>query len=231
MPCHKKSYKKKAKKASSQSWLTKYKPSTKVWLSPNVGVGRSVSTRLRTSFFYNYTCDAAGVFTGYLNPGSCFDPTGSLATIQPAGFDQWAAFFARYLVTGATVRIEFRGSQAGGATPAAPFVCAAYPSTVTTVPATYQGASSQPYAKTGTFNNFEKHVMLFKLSTQKIVGSRLPPVAEDDGALVGANPTTGQNMILPMFIQYYTGAAATGVLKIDIIQDVTFDQRIQVVDA
>lgn len=72
-------------------------------------------TKLKTSFFANLTLGnvtppGTGKFTGYLNLGSCFDPCGSFTDIQPAGFDQLAALWGRYLVTGATVRIRFCGT-------------------------------------------------------------------------------------------------------------------------
>jgi len=73
--------------------------------------------------------------------------------------------------------------------------------------------------------------MKFKLDTQKIIGSRLPPVAEDCGALVGADPTNGQFIRLPIFLQNATANAVSWTVLVEIVQDVIFDQRIQVVDA
>jgi len=73
--------------------------------------------------------------------------------------------------------------------------------------------------------------MFFKLSAQKIVGSRLPVIAEDCGALISASPTTGQNMVMPLFTQANSTQNNVVTYKITIIQDVIFDQRIQVVDA
>lgn len=109
-------------------------------------------------------------------------------------------------------------------------VAAAYPSTVSTVPTTFQGCGSQPYAQTVFFNDDQEATMYFKLNTQKVIGSRLPPVAEDSGALVSASPTTGQNMILPIFVECVQGNNQGVVVLVDIVQDVIFDQRIQVVD-
>jgi len=226
--------KKSYKKRSKTGWLTKYKPVARTVYRPDVGIGRSLFTRLRTTFYANVTHAATGIFTGYLNPGSCFDPAGDIASMQPAGYDQLAALFARYLVTGATIDIECIASQpyTNNAAGVDNTVIAAYPSTVSTALATYQGAASQPYAKTALFGTVVKGKLHFKLNTQQIVGSRLPVIAEDCGALVGASPTTGQNMILPMFIQHSTAAAGIPtMLKVSIIQDVMFDQRIQAVDA
>lgn len=222
----KKSYKKK-----SSSWLTKYKPKAKTVYRPNVGIGRSLFTKLRTEFFFNAPC-TSGVFNGFLNVGSCFDPTGDLATIQPAGFDQLAALYARYLVIGGTCSIECVGTYSIAAQPTGyTWVAASYPSTLSTALTTYQAAASQPYAKTCTFNATIKGKMMHKWNTQQIVGSRLPVVAEDCGALVGASPATGENVIIPIRIDFQQGTTAGCLLKIQIIQDVIFDQRIQVVDA
>lgn len=150
--------------------------------------------------------------------------------MQPAGFDQLAAIYARYLVIGATVELEFMASIVG--TDNYNSVVAVYPSTVSTALTTFQGAASQPYAKNGTFGLNKSCKLFFRLNTQQVVGSRLPVIAEDCGALVGASPTTGQNMILPIFIQHAVGIAGPAtMMRVTIIQDVIFDQRIQVVDA
>lgn len=134
MKSKKQSYKKKA----SSTWLTKYKPRARTVFRPDVGIGRSLFTKLRTTFYANVTHAASGIFTGFLNPGSCFDPTGDLATIQPAGYDQLAALYARYLVIGATIDIEVIASQNSVAIGSNDnSVIAAYPSTVSTALATY----------------------------------------------------------------------------------------------
>jgi len=189
---------------------------------------------LETTFFYTGNAAASGVFTGYLNPGSCFDPCGDLSDIQPVGFDQLKAIYARYLVTGAYVEIEatpYEGFTSVSNT-LVPWVLAAYPSTLSTALATYQGAASQPYSKEFLLsNNGESKKMIFKLNTQKIIGSRLPVIAEDCGALVTASPATGQNIVLPIFAQAAVAAALRITFRIRIVQDVIFDQRIQVVDA
>lgn len=229
-----KTYKKKSRtsKPYATNWLSRYKPSSSAISAPSVGLGRSLKTKLKTVFFANCAHDGTGVFKGYLNPGSCFDPTGDISTVQPAGYDQLAALYARYLVTGATVTIEVVPSIPVSATGNIfNSICAAYPSTVSTALATYQGAASQPYAQSGIYGPNHNVKMFFKLDTQKIVGSRLPVIAEDAGALVGANPTNGQSIVLPIFLQYATAAAVTSIIKVTIIQDVIFDQRIQVVDA
>jgi len=231
MPMYKKrSYGKKRtfKRRAGASWLTRYQPRAMAINRQAPGLGRSLKTKLKTTFFFN----TPGNWIGYLSPGSCYNPCGSLATIQPAGYDQLKALYARYLVTGATVKIKFTGTTGNYNDPGVEtqFVATAYPSTVTTIPATFQGCASQPYSQSVTYNDVVTGTMYFKLNTQKVIGSRLPPIAEDSGALVGADPAVGQNIILPIFTQSNSGSFTT-MLLIEIIQDVIFDQRIQVVDA
>jgi len=236
----KRSYGKKRtfKRRAGASWLTRYHPRALAINRQAPGLGRSLKTKLKTTFFTNVLFPAmgGGVWNSYLNLGSCYNPCGTvtLSGIQPAGFDQLKALYARYLVTGATVKIKFTGTYRGSAevgADSAQWVATAYPSTVTTIPTTFQGAASQPYAQSVTYSDDETGTMYFKLNAQKVIGSRLPPNAEDSGALVGANPATGQNMILPIFSQVNTAVDASAMLLIEIVQDVIFDQRIQVVDA
>lgn len=232
------SFKRGKRSYKATDWLTKYKPRDTVLYHPNVGIGRSVSTRLRTEAFIQIVPVNAGYVMNFL-PGSAYNPLGAASAIQPASYDQWKVLFARYVVTGATVKIE--AYQSGpGVSPSGLWmgIMAAYPSTilgpaVATAGATYQGFASQPYAQTGAISACGPIAkMKFRLSAQKIVGSRLPVIAEDQGALISASPTTGENMVLPFFCQAVNGDnSSIYTLKVSIVQDVTFDQRIQVYDA
>lgn len=200
-------------------------------MAPTVGLGRSLKTKLKTSWYANVTPFAGtGIFTGYVSPGSCFDPTGDITTHQPTFFDQLKLIYARYLVTGATVEVEALRQQPNGAASYG-FLIAAYPTTVTTPLTTFQDASSRPYAQSRIVGGTDVAKMYFKMNTQKIVGSRLPVVAEDCGALVGANPAVGQSIQLPIFIQNAVPTDEKVILKFTMIQDVIFDQMINVVDA
>jgi len=241
MPMYKKrSYGRKRtfKRRAGASWLTRYQPRAMAINRQAPGLGRSLKTKLKTTFFYNATHVSGALpswWSGVLNLGSIHDPCGSLANVQPAGYDQLKTLYARYLVTGATVKITFTGNtetQNGVATSVS--VAAAYPTTVQAVPTTFEGFASQPYAQSVMYTNEESKTMYFKLNAQKVIGSRLPPNAEDSGALVNEDPAVGQNMILAIMCQGHITATDPGfrtVLKIDIVQDVIFDQRIQVVDA
>lgn len=193
--------------------------------APNVGLGASVTTVLRTSFFANVTAAATGVFTGYLKLGSVFDPTGDLAAIQPQMFDQFAAQYGRYLVNHASVKIKIHNPTAGIV-----YVAAAYPAVDSTALATFQAAASQQYCKTTSGNAYQVAYLSFnKINQNSIVGAKSD--AYDSGALVTADPTANQYMVLPIFIQQSQAAATGWVLEIDILQNVTFSQKKNVVDA
>jgi len=223
---------KKRSSHKSTAWLTKYKPRASVIYRPDVGLGRSVATRLKTVAYVQTANIANGVLYNLL-PGSAFNPLGDAANIQPASFDQWKTLFARYLVTGATVTITVLGASA--ATTQSVIETAAYPSTVVarTVIAglTFQEVASQPYAQSRLASyGAPPAIMHFKLSAQQVIGRRTPVNAEDNGALISASPTTGENMVMPVFFSA-GGGTSVFTVKFDIIQDVVFDQRIQVYDA
>jgi len=203
-----------------------------------VGLGTSATTVLRTSFFANVTSAVSGVYTGYLKPGSAFDPCGDLADLQPQMFDQFAAMYQRYKVNNYTLRITIHGSNGASPGGATNYVAASYPAVDPTALATYQAAASQQYAKTvsggfqmigavGLGNPPQK--MYFKFKHAEVVGSR--PDAYDNGALVTADPTALQYAVQPIFIQGNTGGAHTFMLEIDIWQNVTFSQKKNTVDA
>ena len=203
--------------------------------SRNVGIGSSTTTVLRTSFFANLTAAATGIYTGYLTPGSAFRPTGNIAGLQPQMYDQFAAMYNRYKVNQATVRIKITGGNGGAAMA---WCACGYPAVDSTALATYQAAASQQYAKTtsggfqqvsGTGVGADGKYLSWKLNHNAVVGAKSD--TWDIGGLVTADPTALQYMVLPLFLQSNSAAAATWVLEIDIWQNVTFSQKKNVVDA
>lgn len=203
--------------------------------SRNVGLGLSATTVLRTSFFTNVTAAASGIFTGFLKTGSCFDPCGDLAALQPQMFDQWALIYNRYKVNDVVVRMKVTGTSGGYV-----WVGCIYPAIDSTPAGTYQAAASQQYAKTtsGTFSvvsgavgiGTEGKYLSIKFKENSVTGVSSAD-SYDGGALVTADPSTGQFSVLPIFLQQ-SGAAVCGwVLEIDIWQNVTFSNKKNVADA
>lgn len=210
-----------------------YAPATRAVASLGVGLGQSAKTVLKTEFYANVTTAASGVWTGYLKPGSAFDPTGDVAAIQPALFDQWAAIYGRYVVEKAFVKIEF-ARQLSVSSDNLPYLAAAYPSTSSTALATYQGAASQPFSKSCMFtpsDTTSTNVFVFKLDHAKVLGRKGQVTAEDNGALTSSDPTTGEFMVLPIFIQSASASTTTVTIRVVMYQTVHFDRRINVVDA
>ena len=208
---------------------------TRALAAPSVGLGASATTVLRTSFFYNATAAVGtGVWTGYLKPGSAFDPTGDLAAIQPQMFDQFAAMYSRYKVNSALVRVKITGQTASGGSV---WVGAVYPSVDSTALTTYQAAASQQYAKTtssgfqtsgGVGIGTEGKYLSLRMNHNAVVGARSD--TWDIGAPVTSDPTVGQFMVMPIFLQVSGAGASTWVLEVDIWQNVTFSQKKNTVD-
>lgn len=208
--------------------------------SNGVGIGLSTATILRTSFFANVTAAAGtGIATVFLKPGSAFDPCGDLANIQPQFYDQFAAMYNRYKVKSCRIRIKVNGNIC--ATTGACWVAAAYPAIDSTAAATYQAAACQQYAKTtsGAFqalsaagtalSGAEGKYLSFNLDHNKVVGTKSD--AWDVGALVTADPTALQYMVLPIFLQGSAAGAHQWVLEIDMWQHVEFSQKKNTADA
>jgi len=199
-----------------------------------VGLGLSATTVLRTSFFANVTSPASGIATFFLKPGSAFDPAGDLAAIQPQTYDQWAALYNRYKVNNCKIIMKITGTNVNG-------VCwlgAAYPSIDSTALATYQAAACQQYAKTTSGTGAivasgvgagEGKYLNFDLNHNSVVGVKSD--AWDIGALVTADPTVLQFMLLNCFLQNSQAAIANWVVEIDLYQNVTFSQKKNAVDA
>lgn len=226
---------KRSRSTRSKSTLARrrvsYAPTTVAIARADIGLGQAAKTVLKTEFFANVTTAAGtGVWTGYLKPGSGFDPTGDIASIQPALWDQWSTIYNRYVVEKATVVMEFgfTANTGGG------FVAAAYPSISSAAVATYQGAASQPFAKSVLFtgsDNTSSNKMVFKLDHAKVLGRKGQVTAEDNGALVTSDPSVGEYMVLPIYLQFNSAAIQTAIIRFRIYQTVHFDRRFNVVDA
>jgi len=195
------------------------------------GIGRQFETKLKTVFFKDMQTDANGLYSGYLFPGSAFDPCGNQSDIQPAGYDQLKLLFARYVVKGADVRITFHQQNTMISSSLFGYYACAYPSTVEAASVTFQGAASQPWAQsTYCSSTDQSKTLAWKLDAAAVVGRTTPVTAEDNGGLIAASPAIGQNITLPFFLNVVQEHIQGCCMLVEIIQDVIFDQRIQVVD-
>jgi len=207
-------------------------PTARAVHGPSIGLGRSVDTVLKTVFFANVTPAGTGVWTGNLSPGSAFAPGGSVAPlIRPAMWAEWSRLYARYVVTAAKVKITIRPQSTLGTPAPVAWVACGYPATDPTPLATFQAAASQQYSKVVNAGGIEQFRVLKwgykELDSQKIIGSRLPVIAETDGAAVTSDPTALQFMRIPLFVQLATTTSYPFTMIVEIDQKVTFDQKIQ----
>lgn len=207
------------------------KRAVKAWtakaiVAPSVGLGTSALTKLKTVFWANVSTAASGVFTGYLKPGSCFDPSGDIAAMQPALYDQWSSMYGRYLVKDFSVTIKVTGPNN--------FVVTSYPSISSAALATYQGAASQEYSKStiGSAGPGGTIATLYhKMTHQKAIGRMNQVSSDDNGGLTAADPPASEFALMPIFLQASSNVAVVYQMFVEIIQTVYFDRRINAVDA
>lgn len=197
-----------------------------------VGLAAGLKTQLKTTFFYNAITNG-NLWTGTLKTGSCFDPCGTLANIQPAEYDQWCTMFGRYVVTGGFVKVTVlpqTDNLTGQANPN--FVACMYPDIDATAKADYQAAASQDWSVKGIGGTGQPPVVLYqRFSHAALLGKKGPVTSEDNGALYNVDPAAGQFINHQLFIQGATSSSnpvQSFLVHVEIVQDVYFDRRITV---
>ena len=193
-----------------------------------VGLAASLKTQLKTTFFYNASAAATGIGTGTLKTGSCFDPCGTLANIQPAEYDQWCTMFGRYVVLGGYVKVTVLPKIV--ASPGANnFVACMYPDIDPTAKADYQAAASQDWSVKGIGGQGQPPVVLYqRFSHAALLGKKGPVTSEDNGALYNSDPAASQFINHQLFLQWAAANSGDFLVHVEIVQDVYFDRRITV---
>lgn len=131
--------------------------------------------------------NTTGALSSYLFSGnSIYDPNHTGTGAQPAGFDQWAAFYNRYTVRGSKMSVQFANVQTTNAAAAVENVLVAVNDT--TGYTDLDAASANPYMRRTLYtptNGFP--VLKSFMSTKKIVGQRM---VDDDtyGSAVTTSP-------------------------------------------
>lgn len=143
----------------------------------------SIKLRMTTATTEGYSAATSG--QKYLKLNSIFDPLGSHTdTNQPVGYDQWIAFYAKYMVISGIVEINFTSKSATTITER----IACWKSAVTGGLTAWDDAACQPFAALYTMGGDKKSKIIripFKVST--ILGEALDE--SNEGALVTADPT------------------------------------------
>jgi len=153
----------------------------------------------------------------------------ALGTIQPVGFDYWAAMYERYRVIGSKCRVVATlvgVGTGGGVGGAASLSVALYPSNATGGLVSLSDAISQPLAKNSDATHAQRATLQSVMSTSKISGNKAVEGADQFQATIGANPANEWYWN----IGFICGAAYTSTeVNIDIVvtYDVEFFDRAQ----
>ncbi len=118
-----------------------------------------------------------------VNANSLFDPLSTLSSAQPDGFDQWAAMYSHYEVTGCAIKYEIINHQNAQ-------VRFAIQPTLTNVNPGISAIAGNPYGKTRTVSAQNAHgIMIMKhfMRTKKLFGRTTASI--NFAAPITANPS------------------------------------------
>lgn len=144
---------------------------------------RSLQLRMTTTTTEGYSGAASGQKNLILN--SIYDPLGShTSTNQPVGYDEWGAFFSKYMVVSGMAEINFSSKSATTITERV----VVWTSSVAGGAGTWDDAACLPTARLYTMGAGKNSIIIrvpFKVSS--ILGERLDESTE--AAAWGADPT------------------------------------------
>lgn len=220
------------KKYSRKRWNNRV---VSVYSAPTVGLGMGARTVLRTYFHTPITLNAVGFWFGSLKPFSCVDPAGTLDTLQPNMFDQWAKVYEKYLVHKAFVNITITPQGVSTGVINASVDLAGYPSEGGTVVTSINNALAQPYGKHVTVTSGgDCKTLKFSLNPYVLMGLTEPLNWDDFGGITtvagGTDPGNHAKLQLVAQSSYTTGASNPMTLTIEIVQHVSFRSRLAIVD-
>lgn len=200
---------------------------------PSTAISRTTITADRQfvklqSFFVGNVANGASTGEFAFQANSFFDPQGTAGAEQPAGYDQWKAFYQQYTVYGA--RIECTLLPTDGFT--VPFIWSIHPSLVTSAIST-QDTIALPYVrwKSTNYATSAGHHLNGYMATGKIFGEPSSTINSDDrySADIAATPVN----VWYWRISWSSSDASTlpaGRIMIKLVQYGEFHKRAQVAD-
>lgn len=172
------------------------------------------------------TTASGGLYSYQYRGNSVFDPNYTGTGGQPAGFDQWAAFYNEYTVLSCRIHAEIISGTSG----TTEYVL--FPAYNTTVPSTPEDASVRPYAKASigaaVGNGTLRHLRQ-SMSTAQLLGVREQAVIDDDayGATVSSSPAATAVWYWTLVGQNLNNAnSLADIVRIHLEYDVLFHDRI-----
>lgn len=186
---------------------------SQVFVPGTIGVAGRAFVKLRTMYWGSYTSTSGAFTTARIAKiNSIFDPTGTLGSIKPSGYTQWAAMYHSYIVHACKVELQL---HRGTGDVVASTVVMAPSSGTQTAPTTIYDAAGQPFARHITIpegSSTEMSKMFVYTSIGQVIGQDKKTIAYDDtfAALVTADPATLCHMNVSM---QSIDAATTSVVE------------------
>lgn len=186
---------------------------SEVFVPGTVGVAGRAFVKLRTHYWGSYTSTSGAFTTARISKiNSILDPAGTLGSIRPSGYTQWASMYHSYIVHACKVELQL---HRGTGDLVASTVIMAPSSGSQTAPTTIYDAAGQPFARhitvpEGTSTEMSK--MFVYTTIGQVIGQDKKTIAYDDtfAALVSADPATLCHMNVSM---QSIDAATTSVVE------------------
>jgi hypothetical protein len=165
-----------------------------------------------------------------IEANSAFDPFQAEATLQPQGFDQWAALYEKYRVWKCRLKVT---PFPNNLTMINGFYVV-FPSNDSTAITNDSNALSHPFAKWKVINGVGSNpittpqTIVMNMSTEKISGVSRIDTNFSTAAAISGNPSA------PWFYHIFSGAGSGNLTTeyiVEIEQDVEFFERFEVADA
>jgi len=166
---------------------------SQVFVPGTVGVAGRAFVKLKTHYWGSFVSTSGAFTTARISKiNSIFDPAGTLASIKPSGYTQWAGMYHSYIVHACKVFMKMHRAtnDAVGMT-----ICMAPSSGTQTAPTTMYDAIGQPFAKNiliAEGPSAEVQYLSVYTSIGQVIGQDKKTIAYDDtfAALVTADPAT-----------------------------------------
>lgn len=194
--------------------------------SASLGIQRVAADKQRVCLSYGYDAVLPAVAVSGIqvfNLNSFFDPDRTGAGAQPNGFDQWAAFYQRYIVH--TAMVNYSWSSAGTATQTLNCVVHASNTDSNVSVSTLMGTPNTRFGQAQPQGGVFKGTM--KINLWKLAGrTRAQYMADDlNQALISASPST--LLICRFRGEDAAGANTSGHLQVRLTMWGEFFDRIQ----
>lgn len=129
------------------------KRTEKVWTKTGMGISRQLgfsdTQKVKLKYSVSISFSSSSFQNKVFRMNSLFDPEVTIGGHQPMGFDQWAAMYNRYLVTGMAYDISYVNNIVGGGASNSTNMYAQFLPNVTSPEPLEQSLRERPFVKRG----------------------------------------------------------------------------------